>query len=305
MLEVLTTIIPIFLIILTGLVLRGIDFLPGHLLGPLNRLVFYVAIPAMIFQKVAEADFHAHFQPVLLAGTLLPPLVIFALGQATLRATSMSGSESGTFLQSSYHGNLGYIGLAVAYYYLGDQGLTQASILSGFLMLLQNLLSVWVLRPAPGTAGHNRVLTLVKKILVNPVILSALAGIAFSLFRIPLPEIISRSLSILSGMALPLALIVIGASLSVRLIRAHLGQALASGGFKLVLLPFVGYLAYLGLGLDQAVFMPGLVLLAAPSATVTYVMAAEMHGSPDLASATVTLNTMLSALTYTLWLGLL
>jgi len=305
MLEVVATIIPIFLIILTGLILRGIDFLPGHLLGPLNRLVFYVAIPAMIFQKVAEADFQAHFQPVLLAGTLLPPLVIFLLGQATLRVTSMSGSESGTFLQSSYHGNLGYIGLAVAYYYLGDQGLTQASILAGFLMLLQNLLSVWVLRPDPGTAGRNKALDLVKKILVNPVILSALAGIAFSLFRFPLPEIISRSLSILSGMALPLALIVIGASLSIRLIRAHLGQALASGGFKLVLLPFVGYAAYLGLGLEKAVFMPGLVLLAAPSATVTYVMAAEMHGSPDLASATVTLNTLLSALTYTLWLGLL
>jgi hypothetical protein len=304
MLEVLTTIIPIFLIILAGLTLRWIDFLPGHLLGPLNRLVFYVAIPAMIFLKVAEADFHAHFQPLLLAGTLLPPLVIFALGQAALRATSMPGSESGTFLQSSYHGNLGYIGLAVAYYYLGDQGLTQASILSGFLMLLQNLLSVWVLRPEPGTGGGGT-LVLVKKILANPVIISALTGIAFSLFRIPLPEIVSRSLGILSGMALPLALIVIGASLSVRLIRAHLGQALASGGFKLVLLPLAGYLAYLALGLDKSVFMPGIILLAAPSATVTYVMAAEMHGSPELASATVTLNTLLSALTYTLWLGLL
>ena len=303
MLEVLTSIIPIFLIILAGLVLRSIDFLPGHLLGPLNRLVFYVAIPAMVFLKVAQADFYANFQPLLLAGTLLPALFVFLLGQALIRASSSPPEERGTFLQSSFHGNLGYIGLAVAYYYLGDQGLTQASILAGFLMLWQNLLSVWVLRPQPGSEGGGP-LALIKKILANPIILSALAGIAFSIAQLHLPVIVSRSLSILSGMALPLALIIIGASLSVGLIRDHLGQALASGGLKLVLLPLVGYLAYLGFGLEREAYMPGLVLLATPSATVTYVMAAEMHGSPDLASATVTLNTILSALTYTLWLGL-
>ncbi len=303
MLEVLTTVIPIFLIILTGLILRGIAFLPGHVLGPLNRLVFYVAIPAMIFSKVAQADFQAHFHALLLAGTLVPVFVVFLLGKVLIRLGSMPELQAGTFLQSSYHGNLGYIGLAVAYYYLGDQGLTQASILAGFLMLWQNLLSVWVLRPEP-EQGQSGVPQLLKKLLANPIILSALAGIAFSLFRVPLPEIVSRSLSILSGMALPLALILIGASLSVRLIRAHLWQALGSGGLKLVLLPLLGYLLFLGLGLDRATFMPGLILLAAPSATVTYVMAAEMHGSPDLASATVTLNTLLSALTYTLWLGL-
>lgn len=305
MLEVLTTIVPIFLIILTGLFLRSIDFLQGHLLGPLNRLVFYVAIPALIFQKVAQADFQAHFQPLLLAGTLIPAFAVFLVARAAIRGSSMPQLQTGTFLQSSFHGNLGYIGLAVAYYYLGDQGLTQASILAGFLMLLQNVLSVWVLRPEPEDEGRNMVWHLTKKILANPVILSALAGIAFSLFRVPLPEIVSRSLTILSGMALPLALILIGASLSIRLIRAHLWQALSSGGFKLVLLPLLGYLIYAGCGLERGVYLPGLILLAAPPATVTYVMAAEMHGSPDLASATVTLNTLLSALTYTLWLGLL
>jgi hypothetical protein len=304
MLEVLTTIVPIFLIILTGLFLRGIDFLPGYILGPVNRLVFYVAIPAMIFQKVAEADFHAHFQPFLLLGTLFPPLVIFLVGQAVVRVKGIHGVQAATFVQSSYHGSLGYIGLAVAYYYLGDQGLTQASILAGFLMLWQNVLSVWVLRPEPEKGSRNIILHLAKKILVNPIILSALAGMSFSIFRVPLPEIFSRSLSILSGMALPLALIIIGASLSVRLVRGHLGQALASGGVKLVLLPFVGYLVYIACGLERVEYMPGLILLAAPPATVTYVMATEMHGSPDLASATVTFNILLSALTYTLWLGL-
>jgi predicted permease len=41
------------------------------MIGPLNRLVYYLAIPAMVFREVAQAPFHAHFQPLLLGTTLL------------------------------------------------------------------------------------------------------------------------------------------------------------------------------------------------------------------------------------------
>jgi predicted permease len=48
-----------------------------------------------------------------------------------------------------------------------------------------------------------------------------------------------------------------------------------------------------------------MILLAAPTATLTYVMAREMNGQPDLAVAAVSLTTMLSAVSYALWLALL
>jgi len=305
MLHVLYTIGPVFVIILLGYGLRAWDFLPEHLIGPLNRMVYYLAIPAMIFREVAEASFHAHFQPVLLGGTLVPVAAVFfiALGSAFL--FSIQKRELGTFLQSSFHGNLGYIGLAVSYYFLGKEGFTRASILAAFLMLLQNSLAVLALQAfSPAGESTHRMLFLAKKITFNPVILSAMAGIGFSLFQVPIPEPIDRMLAIISGMALPLALLVIGASLSFGLIKSHIFPALGTGFLKLLVLPGLGIGLYHWLRLSPTQFLPGLILLASPTATITYVMAGEMGGSTELASATVSMNTLLSAATFVFWLGI-
>ena len=88
-----------------------------------------------------------------------------------------------------------------------------------------------------------------------------------------LPVILERSLSILSGMSLPLALLVIGASLSPGLIRSYLKLALSAGFLKLFVLPALGIAIYKWWGLSNEEFLPALILLASPTATVTYVMA--------------------------------
>lgn len=305
MLHVLFTIGPVFAIILLGWGLRVRNFLPDHLIGPLNRMVYYLAIPAMIFREVAKATFEAHFQPVLLGGTLLAVCGIFVIALCFGFLFRVQKGKMGTFLQSSFHGNLGYIGLAVAYYFLGSEGFTRASILAAFLMLLQNFLAVGSLQIFSfREASSNRLFFFVRKIVLNPVILSAMVGIAFSLMQVPIPEPIDRMLEIISGMALPLALLVIGASLSFGLIRSHLFPALGAGFLKLVMLPALGIVLYRWLGLPPAQFLPGLILLASPTATITYIMAGEMGGSTELASAAVSMNTLLSAATFVFWLGL-
>ncbi len=304
MLHVFYTIGPIFVIILLGWSLRKRGFLPSQMIGPLNRMVYYLAIPAMIFREVAQAPFHAHFQPLLLGATLSAVVLMFGIALGTGFLFSVSKREFGTFLQSSFHGNLGYIGLAVAYYFLGKEGFTRTSILAAFLMLLQNFLAVLALQAFSGRAASpHRLVFFVKKIIYNPVIFSALAGIGFSLFRLHIPEPADRALGIISGMALPLALIVIGASLSFGLIRSHLIQALGAGVLKLMVLPALGIGFYFWLGLSPDQFLPGLILLASPTATITYVMAGEMEGSTELASAAISLNTLISAGTFLFWLG--
>ncbi|MFP4630280.1 MAG: AEC family transporter [Desulfohalobiaceae bacterium] len=302
--QIVNTILPIFVVILTGMLLRRYAFLPQEILGPLNRLVFYLAIPAMIFQKVASASWQEHFQPEALAAVLIPVGMIFLLLLALVRLLRIPAQEKGSFVQCAYHGNLGYIGLAVCFYALGQEGLIQASLLAGFLMLLQNMFSVLVLQLSRGQ-GSRKPGQIISQVLLNPVIISALAGICFSLAGLGMPILVDRSLEIISGMALPLALLVIGASLSFGLIREHLFPILGAGLIKLLLLPGMGILVSAMLGLEIEAFAPGLLLLAAPPATVTVVMSAQMGGSSELASAAVALNTLASALSYAFWLSLL
>jgi malate permease and related proteins len=303
MLHVVQTIGPVFIVILLGWVLRWRMFIPSGLIAPLNRLVYYLAIPAMIFSEVAKSSFALYFDPLLLAATLCPLFMVFLIALVAGKAWSLDRHKRGTFIQSSLHGNLGYIGLAVCYYLLGQKGFTSASILAGFLMLLQNLLSVLSYQLFAGEMGQGRRLWFfIRKIGGNPVILSALAGMLFSLLKIPIPETINRCLEIISGMALPSALLVIGASLSFSLIKSHIRLVLAAGLLKLLVLPAFGVLIYSLAGIPSDRFLPGLILLAAPTATIAFVMAGEMHGSTDLATAAISMSTLLSALTFVLWL---
>ncbi len=303
MLHVAHTIAPVFMVILLGWFLKWRRFIPSTLIGPLNRLVYYLGIPAMIFREVARASFSVYFDPWLLITSLLPLFGVFGMAYAVGRAWSGNRAEMGTFIQASQHGNLGYIGLAVCYYLLGEKGFTSASMLAGFLMLCQNFLSVVGYQLASaGTGDGQGWWFMIKKIVGNPVILSALSGMAFSLFEVPVPLIIDRSLSIISGMALPCALLVIGASLSFGLVRSQVRWVFATALMKLLILPGLGVLSYYLASIPAPRFLPGLILLAAPTATITFVMAGEMKGSTDMATAVISTNTILSALTFIWWL---
>jgi len=302
--DIFSTIIPIFAVILLGWVSRKRGFIHADFIGPANSLVFYIAIPAMIFRAISRASLTAHFSAGILVITLSVAITGCILAWLFGYACRLKQGQLGSYVQTSFHGNLGYIGLAVVFYYLGEDGLVKASILTGFLMIVQNLLSVLSLtfnaRQSP-SAGHGQ--TVLRNLAGNPVILSAMAGIFCSSLKVPIPLIAQRSLDILSGLALPMALLIIGASISFQEIRHKLKWVLSSSITKLALMPGLGYIAFVALGYPPGEYLPGLILLASPSATISYVMAKEMKGDPDFAVIAISFSTLLSALTFTFWLN--
>ncbi len=301
--DIIVTIIPIFAVIMLGWTARRKGFMPDAFLESANRLVYYLAIPAMIFRAISRVSFHAEFNGVVLLMTMIPIVALFFIARLVGGAGRLRRAELGVFIQASFHGNLGYIGLAVAFYYLGSAGLARAGILAGFIMILQNFLAVLALqlhsnkKPEKGS-----LLPILRKILANPVILSALAGILFSVAEAPTPTVVNRTLDILSAMALPLALLIIGASLSLELIQSRIRSVLQSSFLKLAVLPGLGVLLFRVAGLGPGEYLPGLILLASPTATLVYVMAREMDGDADFAVASVSASTLLSAVTFSLWL---
>ena len=122
------TIIPIFAIIFLGVFARHKGFITESFLEPANRLVYYLAIPAMIFRAIAGSSLSSQLNPRVVAATLCCIPVLFVLAWVLNFLLGNTGGRSGTFIQCTFHGNLGYIGLAVSYYYLGEAGLAKASI---------------------------------------------------------------------------------------------------------------------------------------------------------------------------------
>ena len=302
---ILNTIVPIFLLILLGAYAKQRGFMPPELLGSINHLVFYLAIPAMIFRSISKASLKSEFHPTVLVLTLFSIILVYFLIWSGCVLTGLTRNKRGTFIQSGSHGNLGYIGLAVAFYYLGESGLVKASLIAGFMMIIQNVISVIALQVnAPQSVKAYKLSHLMAKISANPVILSALGGIFFSASMVSMPTVIDRSLQLIGQMALPLALLVIGASLSFGLIYRQTVLVMISAMIKLLLLPAIGWGSFTLFSIAPNEYLPALILLASPTATIVYVMGSEMQGDPELATATISMSTLASAVTFSFWLNL-
>lgn len=303
MLSILENISPVFLVILLGFLSRRMGFLPDIFISSANRLVYFIAIPILVYDEISRGSFSESFDLHQIGGTFLAVGSVGAASYLLARVLRISPDGAATFVQTSFHGNLGYVGLAVVFYAMGPEGRGAASVLAGFLILFQNVMAIGMFTFL--ASGEKSIdLRVVGKFLGNPIILATLLGLFSSAAGVRVPLFLERSFGIVGDMALPLALLIIGGSLKTASGR-RIQLVAFSTGFKLLLLPLTGFLLFRAMGVDPIPAKTAVILLASPSATVTYVMASEMGGKPELAATAVTISTVLSIATYALWIGIM
>lgn len=302
--DVITAILPIFIIIAIGWGAKQRGAITPEFLGPANKLVYFLSIPAMIFSSIAKSSLHEQFDGAVFALTLLAVVIVYFVAYAISRIKKIEPARAGVFILCSSHGNVGYIGLPIAYYYLGEANLGKVAILTGLLMILQNLLSVLFLQLHDTDDKQLfSIKTLAGNLIKNPVIISASAGMVVSILGISIPVLISKCLNILAGLAPPMALLLIGASVSMQLIKTYLLPTLGTISVKLLLLPMIGLILFNVFDLSPDEYIPGLILLCPPAATITYVLSKEMQGDSDFAVAAISSGTLFSSVTIMLWLA--
>ncbi|NLI81804.1 MAG: AEC family transporter [Deltaproteobacteria bacterium] len=298
------TILPIFSIILLGCFLnlkRMID--PGYI-RTANQIIFYVAIPALLLKEISQAPFRENFSVLAVVCALGAMSLTVLFSVFCMKQLKIAAVRQATFLQSSFHGNIGYLSYAIAYYTLGETHFARLAILSSFVMLAQNLFAVWALTTygiKEFTGGKRWVIP--RQVLSNPIIITVALGMGYSALGFTLPLPLRKGLDILGGMAFPTALLLIGASLSFGSFRSMVKEIMGIGFLKLICLPLIGLALMRAAHLPESLILPGIILLAAPPATITYVMATELGGDPELAATSISIHTLVSALTYTVILS--
>lgn len=290
-------IIPIFLMILLGVAMHRWFGLREDFWPQLDRLIYYVFFPALLFSTLA------HFQiglrdatPMLVVATLYMCAGMLLGYAAKFLFHAPSRVFSATF-QTSFRFN-SYVGLAIAGGLHGHQGLAAIGILIGFMVPLANIAATLAL------ARHSESHWL-REILLNPLIIATAGGIIFSLAGIPLPATIGTALGFLAQASLPLGLVAVGAGLRVQGLHSHPGTLWYGVAVKLLVLPAIAWGLAAGFGLAGVYFHIAVLLAALPVSTVSYVLAKRMGGDGDTIAAQVMLSTLLSALTLPLWLLLM
>ena len=305
-LETVTIVLPVFLVISLGYLLRRVGLFNDEFTQQTNRLVYIVFLPILLFHKISQADFASYFNGPLVLGSSLAIAILFLIsyGYASLR--HYPAPSLGSFSQGSFRGNLAYIGLAICLNAYGDSGLTRASILMGFLVPVLNLFAIialiWPQRKNDSGAPAQNWL---REIMLNPLILASFAGIFWSYFSLPIPLILEKSLGIVSGLTLPLALLAIGGSFSLQRLKGDLQSAGIATLLKLIGMPIIATLILVSAGVQGVDLGIGILLAGTPAATATYIMAHQMKADAELAGSIVMLSTLSSAVSYTLLLLLL
>jgi len=214
------------------------------------------------------------------------------------------GSSSGTFAMNTFRANYAYMGLPVSAYAYGDNGLVIASVLMAFVVPMVNFMSVVALSASMKEGRSLK--PFIKNTLLNPLALACLLGIASSWFGLTYPVFFERSLAIVSGVTLPLALFCVGGSMSREQMKGEFSPAVVSSFLKLIIMPLCAYIMLIAFGIEFSITSKTLVImLSAPTATVNYVLAAQMQGDAPLAGSTIVISTLLSILSFSLWLFVL
>ena len=303
------TLAPVFFLIVLGLFLRRTAFFSESLVTELNKLVYWIGLPALLFYKVAVASYDFHT-----AGKTF--LVVFAGMLASIIAAYIIAfflrlpvSSIGTFVQGSFRGNLLYIGLPIIIYsFHGQTGAERmentAAIVLGFIVPLYNIFAVIVLLASRQKIDSRVFRQIFRSTLTNPFFIACVAGIVFSAASLKIPLAARRTIEAAGQMALPLALLAIGATLAFTRVGWGGSFAFVASIIKIVLTPLVGFAVALLIGLGPAETKIALIFLACPTAVVSFVMAEQLNGDSKMAASIVFVSTILSVVSLALVLVL-
>jgi len=297
----------VFLVVAAGVVLRRYRFLDGGFIDAANSLVYYILLPALLFHEIGGTDFRQAFSGPLVVGGYAATLATFLLAFLASRALGLGPSETGAFVQGSFRANLAYVGLPIVFNAVGPAGLRKAGIFLGLIVPLLNGLSIVALM-TPHGAGKGIATTasrIGRQIITNPIILACLAGIAWSVLKLPLPGMVDRTFRLLTPATLPLSLLCLGGSFSFERARKGFLIAALAAFLKGGVLTGIGIALSRWMGLSGDDLRIGAIMLGCPTAVVTYVMAARLRGDTDLAGTIVIVSTAASAVTITGWLFVL
>ncbi|WP_108124344.1 AEC family transporter [Saccharospirillum mangrovi] len=294
---------PIALVVILGMAFRRWDWINDAFVQGGSKLVFNVALPSLLFLNIVSA------RPTSMpgGGIIFLALVFTALWFLVLSLVTRTlvphHDERGVFVQGSFRGNMGIVGLAFCLNAFGQEAALLASVYLAFVTLLYNILAVVTLsRWSPRASDRHPVVGAVQDMAKNPLIIAILLASAIVLLNIPVPNWVMDTGEYFARMTLPLALICVGASLSWRgFIEAGRVTAWASA-FKLIFIPGSAVLIahWLGYsGIELGVFY---LMSASPTAAASYVMVRAMGGNANLAASIIATSTVLSLITTSLGL---
>lgn len=318
-LDVLVICVPVFAVMGLGKLLERKGHLNEDHCGFINWLVYHFSLPSLIFNAVARQHFDSFFDPALFTMPLLALLGVAGITMVIAKLAGFKGGLAAAFVFGTFWANATYIGFPLCINAFGPTGEANAAVYNALVVPFFIVIGYLLIGFYGAGSGDAKIGARIRKALLNPILLAAVAGIIVALiadgFRagdgtlaLPTPVMSAALLTgsflkLLGAMGLPLALLSIGASLKWEQSRRHLGAMSWTVGCKLILLPLATLLLirFLYPSTDPVTVGSSVILAGTPNAVACYVISCQLNVEKAFVATMLVVSTALSILTIPIW----
>ena len=288
-LTVLEIVTPVFLLGLIGFVWvkAGFEFRIEFV----TKLAMTLSVPCLVFTALMQSD----VPPQALATISMAAVAAYAaVTIAAFILLRITGQNMRTYLAPLIFGNTGNVGLPLALFAFGAEGLGYAVVVFAVMAIWSFTFGVWVV------SGGGSLL----KVLKEPLVVATLLGALFLWQGWETPAFLTNTLSLVGQIAIPIMLITMGVAVA-RLNSQNLGMAFWMSLLKAAVCIVIAWTVGLAFDLDRVAFAVLVIQVATPVAVTSYLLAEKYGADSDAVAGLVVVSTLLSVLMLPLTLALL
>lgn len=297
--------IPIFLMMVIGYILKRINALDQGTTATLNKLVFKLFLPALLFMDLANQNFIEMWDTSFVHFCAITTLISILI--SSILAKLFANIDHGEFIQASYRSAAATLGIAFMTNIYDNVAMVALMIIGS--VPIYNIVAVLVLSLTSNDKNNNNKISLLRttflNIIKNPIILSIFVGLIWSIFKLPNPPIMSKSIHYLGNVASPLALIALGASFEFKDLTENLKSIIAINFNKLFLFCLLFLPLAIHLNFRNEKLVAALIMLGSATTSSSFIMAKNMGHEGRITSCAVMTTTLFSSFSLTFWLFIL
>ena len=315
MLTILATLVPVFGIIFLGFLVQRLDFLPVGTAVCMNQFVYWIGLPALLFNQLARME-AGQVSSWLVGGILLTMAISHLLAYALYsRGFRKSRRENAIMAMLASFPNCAFMGLPIVILLLPDNhAAALTASLCAVLTFVVVLFTDCKLEIASGREKNGRgsmVLYILRSLLHNPLLIASALGACISLLSLSLPMPINAMTSMLGATASPCALFCMGMILSAQMTSSRgvvpgwLGRQFPIHLFKLIIQPLLLYVVLRLCGIQGVTLGAAIIVVSMPTGIAAYIIAEKYQIATDDSSLGIVMNTALSVITIPVCIALM
>ena len=306
-----TLILPLMLLIIIGNLLYSYKFLKDEGVSTLTKLLYWVVLPALLF-RTSYASGHDIFANFNLVCAATCAYFITATLSWCISANIFNRKHkerAATSIMASIRANNLFVGFPVVQMALGDAGLQQASVYLAATVMSFHIISIagaeFAMR---GKLSAENIKKILINLMLNPLVISCVLGIALSMLNIPIWQPMARACKLLGDSATSIALLALGASLKLdsvknclKLLRETWGDSL----LRFALAPSVMLVFMRMFNVAPLLSTVTVLLTSMPAAVNCFVLAKGMGMDEKYTANVVASTTIFAVFAIPVWVMLL